>query len=112
MFGLFKAKKAKEIQKRNFENVGWNWVKTKNGKEINPFHIFSFSNGLGVIVFQNAVQTWDGMMCIAITDYKEDLGYAPLCGVDLPKGVYTRAEGLDEEGVKNFCNTIRNLRKW
>lgn len=88
--------------KRNFDNVSWKWY----GET--PHHVFSFANGLGVIVYKESIQTFDGMMCIAITDYR--LGYIKMLSADnLPKHVYTRAEGLDEDGVKRFCDVIRAL---
>lgn len=89
--------------KRNFDNVSWEWNESKN-----PYYVFQFPNGLGVMVYKESVQTFDGMMCIAISEYKNGLGvrFNP---VVLPEGVYTRAEGLDEDGVKRFCDVIRAL---
>jgi hypothetical protein len=89
-------------EKRNFDKVSWPWK-----EHANPFHIFCFSNGLGVLVFKHSVETFDGMTCYAIDDFTPDFKFHRATGL----GVYDYAGGLDESGVKSFCETIRRLPK-
>lgn len=106
MFSLFKKKKKEIAVKRNFDNVSWEWINEVNGKQVNPFHVFSFKNGLGVIVMKHSVGTFDGMMVYAIDDFTSDFRFRRATNL----GVYDHAGGLDEEGVIRFCDTIKNLK--
>lgn len=104
---IFKRKKNPQPEKRNFDNVSWKWTDSINGVPVNPFHVFNFDNGLGVIVMKHSIETWDGMMCYAIDDFTADGKFRRATGL----GVYDYAGGFDEFGVIDFCNRIKNVSR-
>lgn len=90
-------------QKRNFDNVSWEWTEELNGEKVAPLHIFKFENGLGVIVFKKSQSTWDGMKCTAICGIEGDKYKTPSL-----KGVYDM-EGVGEQDVLHFCSNVKQL---
>jgi len=106
LFKLFQKKKKPQPTKRNFDNVSWTWCHELGGKPAPPFHIFSFKNGLGVLVLKHSRETWDGMEVIAIDDIKG----STYRQVSLPNGLYCRKGGINEQEVLAYCETVKNCK--
>lgn len=108
MIWPFKKKKPpiREREKRNFDNVPWKWIEVPGAR---AYHVFQFTNGLGLIVFKDSRYTFDGMEAYAITSF-ENGSFNKLKAPEVIK--YNHWGGIGVKEVEQFCDEVRNLRRY